>query len=316
LKNFSGIGLFVFSDPGAAKAVLAQITLIKEKLTKLIVISDRDYNFYKDFEIDVIVTSEKAEEIIEKEKPDFIFTGTSYTSKIELEYIKFANSKGLYTVAFVDHWTSIMQRFEYLNSYIFPNEVLVIDEKAKEFAINSGMASSIIKIFGNPYYRYLKNWKPKKTKAELYAQLGIKNNNKLIVFAPEPLSNVDGKSNFGFDEIETTEKINTIINNLGFDFNFVLKLHPNQKKEKLLNVAGNRMIIADSSIDSNLLIFYSDLILGFFSNFLIEATYLQKKILRLDFFLMKDDPFLDIEIGTKVGEQEFINELNALHESK
>jgi hypothetical protein len=316
LDNFSGIGLFVFSDPGAAKAVLAQIMFIKEKLTKFVVISDREYSICKDFGIEVVISSEKAEEVIGREMPDFVFTGTSYTSKIELEYIKSANSEGIRTAAFVDHWTAIKERFEYLNSYVYPNEILVIDEKAKDVAVNSGINSNTIKIFGNPYYQYIKKWKPKCTKDELYARLGIENDNKLVVYAPDPLSNLINRNIYGFNEIEATEKINTILNELGLNINFVLKLHPNQKKEKLLNVVGNRIIVADSDIDSNVLIFYSDLVLGFFSNFLIEAFHMQKKILRLDFFSMKEDPLANTDIGIKVGEREFINELNSLYESE
>jgi hypothetical protein len=315
LSRFSGIGLFVFSDPGAAKAVLAQAICVKENLSTIFIISDRQYNFYKDFDLDVIIADESPDVMIDKIKPDFIFTGTSYTSKIELEYLQIAKHKGIFTMAFVDHWSSIKERFEYGDLHIYPNEIFVIDEEAKIIALSDGIPHDILKIYNNPYYQFIKDWKPNISKESLFQELGIINHNhKLLVFAPEPLSNINGIERFGFDECVIMDRINQILESNQYDFSFVLKTHPNQDVKRIESVIGKKIIIVDDEIDSKLLMYYGDLILGFFSNFLIEASHMEKKILRLDFHSMKEDPLANSNIGTKVNEQEFITELNKLHD--
>ena len=88
-KIFKGKGLFVFSDPGGAKPILALLTIIKKNLDDFIIISDRKYDFYNEFELNVQLPDIASD--FENFKPDFLFTGTSYTSKLELKYIERSN---------------------------------------------------------------------------------------------------------------------------------------------------------------------------------------------------------------------------------
>ena len=89
LKN--NRGLFVFSDPGGAKPLLGLITLIKKNLKDFRIVSDRTYSFFKEFNLEV--NKPNINDDIDNFNPDFIFTGTSYTSKIELEYLKKSKKK-------------------------------------------------------------------------------------------------------------------------------------------------------------------------------------------------------------------------------
>lgn len=295
---FSGTGLFVFSDPGAAKAVLAQAFKLKFVLEKSIIISDRIYSFFDSFGLEVTFSIKKPEDVVLNIKPDFIFTGTSYTSKIELEYLKLAKKNSIKSYSFVDHWTSIKERFLLTNEYVFPDSILLIDESAKNIALESGIENSLLVVFGNPYYDYLKNWKPDITKCELFNKLNIPyNDNKTIVYAPDPLSNVNGRETYGFDEIEITNQINCILLELNLPINFILKMHPNQNIKKNKDVISCKMIIADAFIDSNLLIYYADVVMGFFSNFLIEADIMNKNIVRILSENNINDPLAKKNIG-------------------
>jgi hypothetical protein len=73
LLNFlNGRGLFVFSDPGGAKPILALVYLNRIKNYKLI--SDRHYDFFSDFNLNVEAYElEKEYSIINEYKPDYIF---------------------------------------------------------------------------------------------------------------------------------------------------------------------------------------------------------------------------------------------------
>ena len=85
LPKLVGRGLFVFSDPGGAKPILSYATL-NDSLSDVLIISDRKYSFFNDFQISVnFYNNDSIAEIIDKFKPSFIFTGTSYTSKIEIK---------------------------------------------------------------------------------------------------------------------------------------------------------------------------------------------------------------------------------------
>ena len=85
-NKLNGKGLFVFSDPGGAKPLLALVTLIKNNLNDYRIISDRKYDFYDEFGLNVHVPNILSD--FDNFKPDFLFTGTSYTSKLELKYIE------------------------------------------------------------------------------------------------------------------------------------------------------------------------------------------------------------------------------------
>ena len=104
INEIKGKGLFVFSDPGGAKPILSFI--FNKKVKNYMVVSDRKYNFFSDFNINVETYDlNKENEIINEYNPDYIFTGTSYTSKIELKFISLAKKLNISTYSFIDHYT-------------------------------------------------------------------------------------------------------------------------------------------------------------------------------------------------------------------
>jgi hypothetical protein len=307
--EFSGRGLFVYSDPGGAKAVLAMAKSLKPTLLDIRIVSDRSYDFANGFEVDVSLPAGTASQEINKFNPTFVFCGTSYSSKIELDFISAAKEKKILTASFVDHWTSFLIRFENQGELIFPDRILVIDERAKDLAISEGLPEDRIFIFGNPYYDYLKQWKPLLTKKDFCKSIGISQVEKpLIVYAPDPLSNVGGITKFGFDEIEATRELTKFLKSRSLDLIFIFKPHPNQKMEKITNVSEN-MLTLDSEVDSNTLMYYSDMVIGFFSNFLIEASMMNKKILRYHLRKPIYDPIADLGIGEVVDTENLFFQL-------
>lgn len=299
LNELKGKGLFVFSDPGGAKPVLALVELIKSSLSGYRVISDRDYAFFENFSVVVNKPDGLPLDLLKQFKPDFVFTGTSYTSKIELEFISAANALSIKTYTFIDHWTFMRERFNNNGKEVFPEIILVVDEEAKQIAIDTGLDESKLVIFRNPYHRYLHNWQPKMGKEDLLASIGLSGTQKkIILYAPDPLSNLDGISVFGFDEITATKELNELIESTFADFQFIVNPHPNQNIESLNTVLNNKAILVPAGTDVNTLIFYADIVLGFFSNFLVEASLMNKKIIRYLCRGIENDPLA----GKKIGE--------------
>jgi hypothetical protein len=224
--NLSGGGLFVFSDPGGAKPLLSLVKSLKNSLNFYKIVSDRNYSFFKDFDLEVSYSILTVETEFKETKPDFLFTGTSYTSNIELRFIKEANRLGVKSFSFVDHWTSFNERFVLNGETVYPAKILVVDETAKNKALESGIPENILEVFGNPYHQFISDWKPSISKDYFFSQLGLNiEGKKFIIYAPDPLSNVNGKFEYGFDELTATKQLCESIKGLNETYVFLLKLH-------------------------------------------------------------------------------------------
>lgn len=311
--NLKGKILFVFSDPGGAKPILSLIE--NEKLNETLVVSDREYPFYKDFKSQVKILENEPEDIINSYKPNLIYTGTSYRSEIEKQFIQIANQKGITSISFIDHWTSMRNRFELPEGkLIFPSQIDVIDERAKQIAINEGIDKEKIVITGNPYHTWLKNWKPTISKEQFLQSIhSTISKKKIALFAPDPLSNVNGLKDFGFDEVSAIKELKELFKSqsqINDKWIFFIKTHPNQDLSKLdAEIKDDtNFYTLPSDVDVNSCIYYSDLVMGFFSSFLIEADIMKKKVLR---YLPKqiNDPIRELNIGQIVNKDTITNYL-------
>lgn len=306
---FKGKGLFVFSDPGGAKPILSYIFL--NKIDNYLIISDRVYDFFNYFNLDVNIFDRKSyKELFESFKPDYIFTGTSYTSLIELLFIEEAKRHQIKTISFIDHYTSYPDRFILNGKSTYPNEIYLTDEKALGIALSYELDKfAKLKITGNFFHQFLKHWIPDIPRTKVIPGLIIPDDKKIVVFAPDPLSNVGGKLKFGFDETDIWNILAEVIKSDKFsNIYLVLKLHPNQDSEYLKNHVANssfpNVYYADFS-DSISLTFYSDVVVGMYSSFLIEASKFNKKILRILPDLSINDSLSGMNIGSisrNVGE--------------
>lgn len=307
IQSLKGKGLFVFSDPGGAKAILALVLSIKRNLTDFLIVSDRSYDFFKEFGLQVVPAENTPLEIIETFKPDFVLAGTSYTSKIELTYIIEANQLNIQNFSFVDHWTSFKQRFLINDNLIVPSKILLIDALAKKLCLEEGFSEAQVEVIGNPYYEYLKIWKPLHEKDDFFENTFGKSfeGQKILTYVPEPLSNVGGVDKFGFDEISVFEcfvsSLKSFSNENKQKIRLLIKPHPNQNKPLLLKAIEqaiiNEPLISINFIENvniNDLMFHSDIVIGMFSNSLIEAHFLQKKVIRLMPDSKTTDPLISI----------------------
>jgi hypothetical protein len=298
--------LFVFSDPGGAKPLLAFIAM--KKLKNYRVISDRTYSFYKDFDIVVKPYDGNVGKEVRLFRPDIIFTATSYTSNIEKEFLVFAKQQNIPCITFVDHWTNIAARFVLGDkSIIYPNEIWVLDKRARQIAITEGLPEKLVHISGNPYHSWLEEWKPETSKADFFRLIGIEDiNTKLLLYAPDPLSNVNGRDKYGFDEITATQDLCNfkIQDPEAFkNWKVLVKTHPNQDQELLKAVIGAQegFIFADLSIDTNTCLHYADIILGYHSSILLEGRLLGKQVVRYIPAASAFDPLKEENVGSVIS---------------
>ena len=259
------------------------------------------YDFYIDFNLKIDKYKIRDEiRIMNKFKPNFIFTGTSYTSKIELKFIKEAKIRKIKSFSFIDHYTRFNERFEFNNEYFLPDTIFVSDKFAKKIAQSSNVLEHLpIKVIGNYYHSYLKKWKPQIKKNIFFQNLNISSKTKIVLFAPDPLSNLTNNF-FEFDENEVLKAIFLslkILNNS--NILLIIKAHPNQNIKYLSDVIknfSNENIFLTKSMDVKYLNYYSDIIIGMYSSLLIEASFFDKKIIR-HLPIQTHDPFKNLNIG-------------------
>ena len=293
--NLSGKGFFIFSDPGGAKPCLSFI--LQNNINNYLVISDRKYNFYSEFNIDVIIT-DKIEEYIAVFKPDYIFTATSYTSNIEKIAIKNALENNILCFTYLDHTTNLINRFRLNNELYIPSIILFSDTEIQNKLRETNVFASCNLInIKNPYLFYLENWVPKIERNDFLSELKIPTRKKIFLIAFDPLSNINGREKYGYDEISGINEIKSIIKLKNLEYTFVLKPHPNQNLELLKSSLSRNIILISSDADTNYLIYYSDIIMGYFSNILLEANIFNKKIIRYRPQGFKNDPFQNKNFG-------------------
>jgi hypothetical protein len=285
--------LFVFGDPAGAKALLAFSDLHKNNFHSALSISNKQHAFFKEFDTEVEIVSNDTNtltELINSINPNIIFTSTSYPIGIEFNCIKIAKKiKGITTISFVDHWTNFIIRYTNDDNIILPDKIFVIDKVAEKNACDEGIPSNILTVIGNPYHAYLKKWLPKSLKVDIKKL--IFDQAKYLLFAPEPLSVFKLEKKYGFDEFQVLLLIINTLSELENEEGYhspvlVFKCHPNHDVEDVKNKiqdlfpkeqADKVVVLSDANINLNELIYYSESVLGIFSNSLVEASIIGKR---------------------------------------
>jgi hypothetical protein len=278
---FAGNGLFFFSDPAGAKACLAlnEILKIENIPGTRRLISNKDYSFYSQFNSKVEVIENKDIPQITKNSgtPDWIFTGTSHpdSSKgFELMVLKIVNAK---SYSFIDHWTNFKLRFKLNEELVLPDIIFVLDSKAEKMAVEDGLPKQKIRLFPNPYLEYLKKYtKPTVNRQAFCNTLKIPIDKKIVLYAPDPISL---RSKAEKNELKVLEELLDLSRN---NFTLLLKLHPLQPSEKIMKITEGRSdvkIIADKEFMPVDIFKNVDCIVGFYSNYLLEASTVNKNII-------------------------------------
>jgi hypothetical protein len=305
--KLKGRGIFVYTDPAGENAILALV----DKLMLAGYIPKKDFFIYtnnlrqNESKYSDIINNEffdenKLRDILLHFKPNYIFLGTSI-NEYEHNWRKLGIKENVKVISFIDHWTSYIERFSFNNEIIFGDEIWVINEIAKIEAIHAGIPEKLITISGNPYYEKVKKFKPKVSKEYFYNSLGLDIRKKVILFISDDIKRSfpsDDKGNcvLGFDEYtvlsELLNSLELIDVNL-HDFQLILKLHPksdvNKFKYLLNDAARNLNVIVIKDCDSLSINYYSDLVIGMFSNMIIESYLMKKKVLRIQIGQVGED---------------------------
>jgi hypothetical protein len=312
-------GLIVFSDAAGAKACLAfaEILKIRGFSASIKLISNKQYDFYNDWSHEVLVLENFSPNHFDEET-DWLFTGTSHPDRsqgFELYYIAEAEQRNIVSYSFIDHWTNFLLRFQLKNEIVLPGRVIVLDELAKQNAILDGIPNECVLIHKNPYIEYIEKYRAARLSfKEVRNLMGISNSVKVVLYAPDPISISNTDNSWDFDEISALQDIAEVTSDFE-DIVVLIKKHPLQPANtlELFTFDHNNIKMARDGIDNLELILNADLIIGFFSNMLIEANALDKKIIRYFPASLHKDSIAHLQIGeiveSKTGLKNTINKL-------
>jgi hypothetical protein len=282
---------FAFSDPAGANACMAMAKLSAAFYHQSsILFSNKKYDAAFVENVQMVKEAPGFRDL----KAECLFTGTSHPQSsgyFEVKCIQNAKDEGVRTISFVDHWVNFKLRFlNHENAPVYPDEVWVVDEQAKQLAVGEGLPEEKLVVSGNPYHEYLKLlWKPVFKGRSYLEHLGLAADKTTILFTPDPLSLRDGKEKVGFTEDEALGQIINVVSKLQTQVQLVIKCHPLQPVEVFSNLLDNSLVKIHllAKADTLELLHSSDVVIGFYSNILLEAEALGKNVIR--FFPGKDE---------------------------
>ena len=289
IETLPGNGMLAFSDAAGAKSclALAHILLAKKPTLQLQLFSNQHHTFYAEWPF--TVTAVQDVETIEMNDCNWLFTGTSHpdsSSCFELKMIRKAQENTIRTIAFIDHQTALEERFQLNKNTVFPETIFLANSVSLSDAIAAGLPEDRLKNCEDPYKTFLREyWVQQTSKADFRNQYGISDSvQHIITIAPDPISLRHDLSAFGFNELTFLERFLPLIKEESSLF-FILKTHPLQPLTPLNDLllqfdVQNVALDHEGKFPNAEIIFHSDAIIGFFSNFLVEAHALGKPIFR------------------------------------
>lgn len=220
-----------------------------------------------------------ARELFDFTKPDLVITGTSAANMLEKELRLLAKKNNVPCISILDYWSNYGIRFSpystseadlYNKNKILPylpQYLIVMDDYAKEQSIQEGIPETIIYSLGNPHFEYIR--KQKKLDVTQIRKELLQGKEKLIVFASECSIEDYGEG----IEIESVIDIISILPN---NYQFIIKMHPRDSKNKYDEFSQYVLKKDYSSIE---VLLASDIVISKSSMLLVEGLLLDKKII-------------------------------------
>lgn len=249
----------------------------------------------------------KIDDLLNMEKPDLVFTSTSFGKVIDNAILFSAIKKNIKTLAILDQWCNYSKRFRVYSKNskheTLPNFIGVMDRFAKQDMVKELFPPERLIIIGHPYFDSIimqKKSLPPEEKAAFKREFDIREDSMLIIFAAEPFRRGDSKI-IGYTDVKIISQfiraIESIARETGEQITLLIKMHPRDKRgnAKFPVRAGNnvRILLARGGLATRFIL-NADLVAGMSSIFLLESFLLGK-------------PTLSIQIGRRIADDLITN---------
>ncbi|MBU0689934.1 MAG: hypothetical protein KJ850_03175 [Gammaproteobacteria bacterium] len=161
-----------------------------------------------------------------------ILCGSSWKSDIEVDAIRLARLHGKRSIVFIDHWVNYRDRFVRSGETVFPDEIWVGDDMARELA-QEALPGLPITLVENPYLLDVRE-ELKGIKKRQVASLGSAS----ILYVCEPIGEhallrYGDRRYWGYDEEEALRYFLNNYQSLGMPIERILiRPHPSESVEK------------------------------------------------------------------------------------
>lgn len=104
--------LFVLHDIGGAQLIYSYI--IKENIQNYFILAEGPALYpYNGIKAETFLSKGQVDQKFADKQFARVITGTSWASKLEIDYIRIAKAQEIQTVSFIDHWVNYRERFCY-----------------------------------------------------------------------------------------------------------------------------------------------------------------------------------------------------------
>lgn len=224
--------LVVCHDAGAGEIISAYIKKHRAKYRFLCIATGPAKKIFARKGLSSLIISKTAglKLLEENQKINMVLCGTSWISDLDRTVVKKAQSTGIKSAAYLDHWVNYRERFGYPKANWqnnLPDELWVGDEYAAHLA-KKYFKNFVIRHVRNDYFQEIKS-----SYGALKRKTRAKGNNILFISEPALLVHKTFyKSGYIFSETEILKRVLDYLSEKNVDKNIIIRLHPSEKKGK------------------------------------------------------------------------------------
>lgn len=269
----------------------------------------------------------KIEDLLNKEKPDLVFTSTSFGKVIDNAVLFAAIKKEIKTFVLLDQWCNYSQRFRVYtpnrNYEYLPNFIGVMDEYAKSEMIKEGFPPERLITMGHPYFDSIIMQKRRLSAEErlnFKKEYNIDTRSILVIFASEPLHRGDLKR-IGYTDIKIANQLIRAIESISQEtrkkITLLIKIHPRDERSDTafpINTGKNVRILLVRGGQATKFILNADIVAGMSSIFLLESFLLGKPTLSIQIGSKIEDALITSKIGLTKTIKSYPELYNALNQ--
>jgi hypothetical protein len=223
-----------------------------------------------------------------------LLTGTSFSATLQLvesekQFIAAAGDLGIPSLAVLDFWSNYARRFSDAAGHLIymPTQIAIMDERARDEMIAAGLDPSRLVITGQPALEELAQWKSNFNpihRNTIRDSLGVRTDEKLVLFASQPLADLDGRDSsnphyFGYTERTVLPALVKVLDRIAEERNqkifLAIRPHP-RESTKFLDAIRCHTIrhVVTTAGEVRDLAMAADLVTGMNSMLLLEACHL------------------------------------------
>jgi hypothetical protein len=289
--------LIICGDPGGANALVPVIRRLKsENIAGLQIFAYREAmeimsrNDILFSHPDEAITNAEIEELLGKNRPDIIVTGTSVNFvDLEKKFIGAARKLKIPCLALLDFWANYSQRFsdDELNLIYVPDKIAIMDDLAFNEMVAEGFCPETLVITGQPAFDTFADQKWNFThemQQKIRCDLQINPNELFILFVSQELAKWfgDDDSNpqfLGYTEHTVLHDVIPALEQISRKYEkpivMIIRPHPCEKPDKYGGFNSDSIRISVSAEgDPRDIVMGADLIIGMNTMLLVESCYL------------------------------------------